>query len=422
MGRAHKCARCGGPTHRLPPEADWRPFAPSGFRLTRVSHWCVPCMAEEWPYSAIDERYAIVWKLVRREPDRPPPYPRRPSAGVDEAGDPEDALGWLALWLSRPQRGSETRFRGLMGAPYRLGFPAVLLGAGNFLLSPLGALKEFENLRGFAHSPTGWAVLAAVVPWRHLALRPDLVLDAGAFTPYLPLVAHKLEALAEQGLTPSKARRLLDELPDEGAGLAVEAWEARLRPELPDWWLRRVRAGEALARGLAALADLKLEVYLPLVPTAETLPERLKLFRPVPERVRARSRARLVRFLGRLVGALFRQPGLEARYRQARAAWRRVDRDLYEGRFDRLGSWRHWPQLMGLARRLALGGALGVALPTSIDTETAPAPQGPGTGWRWFDPWLELESLMEALRDEDVELWVEALEQAGQTLDDSAPS
>ncbi len=393
-----RCARCGGPTHRLPAEADWRPFSPSGFRLTLTSYWCAPCMAEEWPYSRIDERYALVWKLVRREPESPP---------IEQQ---EGVEGWLPLWLSRPRGG--TRFRGLVGAPYRLGFPAVFLGAGNFLLSPLGALKEFENLRGFAHTTAGWAVLAAIVPWSRVALRPDFVLDAGAFTPYLPVAAYELEALAEQGLMPSRARRLLDALPEESAWLAVEAWESRLRPELPEWWIRRIQAGEALSRGLSALADLSLEVYLPLVPTAETLPERLKLFRQVPERVRARSRERLVRFLSRLVQALFRTPGLEDRYQQARAAWRRIDRDLYEGRFDRLGSWRYWPQLMGLARRLALGGALGVALPADAT----------GARAKWFDPWLELEALLEALRDEDVDAWIEALEWAGQALDSDEAS
>ncbi len=329
------CERCGGPTHHL-----LSTDAPS----TRYeSHWCTACLEEEWPACRLDGRYGLVWKLVSLD--------------------------------GRPWTRS---YRGLMGAPYRVGFPSVLFSprfgiAGNFLLSPLGALKEFYIRSGvtWEQGMENWALLCVIVPWERVILRPDLVLQGDSVTPHLPLAALGVKVVVRLGLTPQKATSLLDGLPERVAWLEVQAWEEKLRPELPAWWKRRIQAAEGLAQGFALLHPWD-------VPQLRKL-ELLHLLHPRRslKEVRVRNQERLKRFLGALSQQLFSDADREARYRKVRAAERKRKPDYA----DIL--WLH---------------------PTTGAIEGV------------FNPWLELEVLLKMLHEEELDIWVGALERAAQAL------
>ena len=347
------CARCGGPTHRL----NWDDALDSSYPpgVGQVSHWCIGCMEEEWPSCRLDGRYGLVWKLVTRE-DFPPQHKK------------ESLI--------------ENRYRGMLGALYRVDFPSVLLppllsfsGICNFLLSPLGALKELHTRSPWKPLGKGgnWTLLALIVPWDRVILRSDLVLQGDLFMPHLPVLALDAASVAKQGLTPGEAVSLLDALPESSAWLTVHAWEKRLRPEVLTDWLRLIQAAESLAWGLAPLRLLFLYFY-----DMSNLVTRLHA-QPGLREQRKEMQERLQRFLSVLAQELFQDGEREERYRKLRSkGWRLVSPTGAPSDATEI-LWRN-PKTDRIEGR--------------------------------FDPLLELEVLMSFLRDDEVDVWVCAIEKA----------
>lgn len=375
-----RCARCDGPSHTLPPEAAFARPVDEADEMPMASHWCRACMREAWPASVVDDDYALVWKAVNVEIQ-------------NESDSASESLAQLGLTRDGLWH------RGLAGAPYRLGFPGALLGGGNFLLSPLGALKEHSKRPlPFLPQDETPAVMAIVVPWRRLILDPRQVLIAGAFTPYLPVEAHSVVELSKQGLTPERAAKLLDNLPESWS--LVESWETKLHAQLPENWASRIGAAEHLAAGLSLMSQLPVEsnaagqdVRLKIDYWARTL----DLNSDNGETVAQRSR-RLSRFLGTLIGELFRDPSRERRYQRAREVYGFLVRG------ERLPlQYRRFPLTFPLMSFLYRD-PVRVALDLS-ETEGH-------RDWHWVNPWLELESLLDCLLNADVDLWIRALDRA----------
>jgi hypothetical protein len=353
------CLRCGGSAHRLAPDNVWHPsFFLHGWQRHQ-SYWCISCMEEEWPASRLDGCYGLFWKLVSSE----------------EVGVRGTAGG--------------RRYRGFMGAPYRLGFPSVifpiflpLAGPCNFLLSPLGALKEMHYRAPLDFEPAweNWAVLAVIVPWERVILRADLVLQGDLFTPLLPVAALEIRRIARQGLTPTEASSYLDALPDSVAWMKVQHWENRLRPELPNGWQRRIHAAEGLAQGLAPLRSITTTDFLSPHDRPASLRsawERQAVHADRQEQVE--SQERLKRFLGVLAQQLFSDRDREIRYQRYRSS----KRSAAQARGAK-------EILLWDPKRQRMEGH--------------------------FNPWRDLEALMEVLREDEVDAWVAAIEQAVQAL------
>lgn len=149
-------------------------------QLSHTGFWCQRCIEQEWPCAALgDGQHWIAWK------------------GVERAGRRDDL------------------FRGAMDCPYRIGRFAHPQGNSNWLLSPLGAIKE-----GY-----GSHILAAIVSAPRCWLRQDLILDSTS--PVLPLTAFPRSLLPTQ----QQAGRLLDAV---NLHLAkIEAFEQQMRRRLP---------------------------------------------------------------------------------------------------------------------------------------------------------------------------------------------
>lgn len=168
-------------------------------RPSSTGHWCQACIEREWPNAAWGNGgHWIVWK------------------GVTQA---------------RPDR-----FEGALGCPYRLGQISTPQGVSNWLLSPLGALKEGH----------GSHLLAATVSVRTCALTKRLVLNG--LGPVMPLAAFPRDE-APDGET---ARAWLS---DVNRHLAkIEAFERRMGDavrRMPDLY----RKAATLDRTIQAHSD-----------------------------------------------------------------------------------------------------------------------------------------------------------------------
>jgi hypothetical protein len=250
------------------------------------------------------------------------------------------------------------------------------MGSCNFLLSALGALKEFRN-RGddLSGSLSKWALMAVIVPWERVILRSDLVLQGDLFMPHLPVAAVEVVTVSRQGLTPLEATSLLDALPESAAWLKVQEWERSLRPQLTDGWQGRIQAAEGLAWGLAPLRWMASSYnrspggFVHLLQPAE----------PASGEARRKNQQQLQRFLAILAQELFGDAEREARYRQLWATARMSSEPRGTNDF--------------LVRNPQTGAIEGR-----------------------FNPWREIETLLCALRDDEVDVWVAAIERAAETL------
>ncbi|MFB6271359.1 MAG: hypothetical protein ABEL51_00545 [Salinibacter sp.] len=390
-----RCARCGGPSHVLEVESVLNlTGSHSGSSTYWASHWCVACMREAWPASVVDERTALVWKAVRAERRGNALYHWQSFSA--ELSDLSAAEGGLVK--SELTRDGDW-YRGIMGAPYRLRFPSALLGSANFLLSPLGALKEQHRQAGRLLPPDDASTIVAIlVPWAHLALDENQVLTADAHAPYVPVHAFAVNELAQRSLPPQRAAELVDALPEAWAEVAD--WETQLRPALPADWRERRRAAEQLGAGLSLLRRLPVHEDLdnPIADVkAKRQRDELDEAEADGDTVAERS-IRFSRFLGVLAEELLSDPARERRYHQARRIYDGAVRD--EGQANPLRG----ADIPLMRPSFALGNPKWTALDLS-DYEGVER-------WHWVQPWLELESLMDCLRDDEVEVWMRALAKA----------
>jgi hypothetical protein len=146
-------------------------------RKSHTGFWCQDCIEREWPYASLgDGEHWIVWK------------------GVDKI--------------------RANLFQGALECPYRLGQVIIPSGASNWLLSPLGAIKE-----GYGNH-----ILAAIVRAQDCYLDKHLVLDCTS--PVLPLAAFPRSQLPSY----EEAVALLE---DVNANLIqIEAFERYMRAQL----------------------------------------------------------------------------------------------------------------------------------------------------------------------------------------------
>ena len=159
---------------------DSRPCQHEGCgRESHTGFWCQECIEHEWPYAAWgDGKHWIVWK------------------GVSAA------------------RGYFDTFTGALSCPYRLGRVVTLHGTGNWLLSPLGAIKEEH----------GTHILAALVGAQWCWLSPRLIIYSGS--PALPLGAFPRSQLP----SPEQVRDWLSDV--NGHLEVIEAFETLMRAQM----------------------------------------------------------------------------------------------------------------------------------------------------------------------------------------------
>lgn len=163
---------------------------------SHTGFWCQECIEFEWPQAVV--------------------------------GDGQHWIGWKATW----QKGN--LFIGAFGAPYKIGEYTIPFACGDWLLSPLGALKEVyqgsntviwqENNRSDIH------IISAIVRIREVYLKGNQVLRGPS--PALTIAAHPLKSFP---LRPEQATLLLGQMERERAyRQRVDELEKELRPSLPE--------------------------------------------------------------------------------------------------------------------------------------------------------------------------------------------
>lgn len=163
-----------------------------GERWSKIGVWCQVCIEAEWPYAPV--------------------------------GDGEHWIVWKVAW-----RRADNLFIGAFGAAYEVGEVTAVWAPANWLLSPLGALKEVaygNNTNTWERHRDQLTIIAAVGRVRDLQLQENQVLRG--LSPALTLAAWPL---AECPLTPHEASDLL--LDVNGNSEAIDAWECTFRPALP---------------------------------------------------------------------------------------------------------------------------------------------------------------------------------------------
>jgi len=146
----------------------------------------------DWPHVFLDEQHCIIWKRVGLQPmselrenfhgfptgqqqDQTPDVKSDTLKGRDHNSKSILALGDRYPWTNLQQQ----TFFGALDCPYEVGMPAKPCGPSNWLLSPLGALKENYWVLPFA--------LAAIAPVSTLRMRGDQVLISKQEQPILPI-------------------------------------------------------------------------------------------------------------------------------------------------------------------------------------------------------------------------------------------
>jgi hypothetical protein len=131
-------------------------------------------ISHDWPYAVFDEDHLILWKKVRLsqqallDNDRDLPIKAHMSM-LSLQGD--HRTGWGQL--------QKKMFLGALHCPYRIGNRIQPHGEGNWLLSPLGAMKERYGQLPF--------LLASLLPIKHLRMRKDQVLASEKLASVLPV-------------------------------------------------------------------------------------------------------------------------------------------------------------------------------------------------------------------------------------------
>lgn len=139
----------------------------------------------DWPYAMLDDNHCIVWKrvglypmsMLRENPARFFPSNHASKSTSSHLTDFDCNYPWSML--------QRQHFYGALDCPYEVGAPMQPNGPSNWLLSPLGALKENYWVFPF--------VMAAVVPVADLKMRHDQVLILKEDAPALPIAVWSLK-------------------------------------------------------------------------------------------------------------------------------------------------------------------------------------------------------------------------------------
>jgi hypothetical protein len=161
--------------------------------------WCKECIESEWQSCAV--------------------------------GDGHHWIGWKVAWQK-----AENLFIGAFGAPYEVGEVTIPFGLADWLLSPLGALKEVvkgANRDLWKKKEGKIYIIAGIVAIKNVELIVQQRADESTLflrgnSPCLVLGAY---SLSEFPIKPRKAIALLDGMRDNPyCQQEVDRWEQRLRP------------------------------------------------------------------------------------------------------------------------------------------------------------------------------------------------